>query len=348
MKQVSFWLRAAPAPALVLSLWLAMPVAAAAAELAVLHPEPLTGQGVLLPLRLPPAATAGQDSSEDGSLEALQDVLAPPLEAAVQACRERAGAQDEDAPLLCPVPAALVAAHYGLPAVPGEWHDVHGRRHTVQGGLYFSHAAGSGVGFLLAGQASGPVLAGTVFSSDGGARFLRPHTVPAARWKAWPELAAQTRDWAREHDTRCQGAPACLPAARLLGQLDRLKGDASEYRLSSGARLQMLGAASRPQPRPGDSTAQSFVRVKLWRWVGRDGRAQGIEDPSQWFSSVEAESTACETQCSWQWDSGPEIFEFAGRVFVFGAYAGGTVHGYQFIEVLPRRIRPLGGYRWGS
>lgn len=320
---------------------------AAAAHLAVLHPDPQTGQALLLPLPLP-LPPAGQDVGASGKLEALQDMLAPAVEAAVQACRVIADPQGEDKPLRCPLPAALVAAHYGLATTPTEWRDRRGRRHAVQGGLYFSDAAGGAVAFVLAGRAAEVGDAGTVLSSDGSARFLRPHAVPAAAWKAWPELAAHTQAWARDYTTHCPPAQRCPPAPKLLGRLDRLRGGASEYRLASGARLQMLGASARPQPVAGEGAARAFVMIRLWRWQGADGRARQISDESRWFSSVELESESCETQCSWQWDSQPEVFEFAGRSFVFGAFVGGTVHGYQLAEVLPHGIRPLGGYRWGS
>lgn len=327
-----------------LAMAIAMALPAQATQLAVLHLDAHTGHAIALPV----LDVSKTREGEAGGPGHRQDALSPALQAAMQGCRERAGGAAEHLPLSCPLPAALVASHHALGSVPAVWHDPRGRRHAVQGGVYFSNAAGDGVGFLLAPSAFQAGAGGTVLTSDGRARFLRPQAVPRAAWQAWPQLAVQTRAWAREYAANCQPAERCRPAATLLGRLHRLRGTASEYRLANGARLQMLGASSAPRPAPRDATQRLYVGIRLWRWQDADGQARQIDDDAQWFSAVELESETCETQCRWQWDGEPQVFEIGGRCFVFGAYAGGTVHGYLFAEATPRAIRSLGGYQWGS
>ncbi len=321
--------------------WAASP--ALAADLAVLHFDPRNGQAIALPvLHLPHTMSAPTEGPVD-----RQNLLSEAMQAAIQACAPPGIDAAEAMSLHCPLPLTLVASHHGLPAAPAAWLDPTGRLHIVQGGLYFREASGDGVGFVLSDGARA-LGAGTVLTTGRPARLLQPRAVPQAVWRAWPELTDAVRTWAREYARDCQPAASCQPHRQLEADLARPRGQAVEYGLPGGGRLQVLRASTRPRPAPQDKTVRVFAVIDLWRWQGQDGRARRMTGDAQQLNSIELENDRCETQCQHRWDGPIEVVEYGGRVFAVGATTGGTTHGYLILEVLPGEIRQLGGYTWGS
>jgi hypothetical protein len=307
-------------------------------EVAVLHIE--NGRRIALPVLTIPGGDRRQLEDMEGRLDMFSDSIG----LVVERCRNRVKTEVEKDSVQCVLPSALVGEHHYMAKVPTSWWDSRGDSYRVLGGRYFQHTPGSGIGFDLGphrGKAKSPIV---VLTSETRASFSDVQVVEPRVWRRWPELAQELAAWRKSEIKHCSEAASCVTN---LASAARMRGAGLEYRLPDGRRLQLLRATSRP-PGAASGTPQPFALAILWRIVAPDGTARVLRDDKEWLTGVTTASDDCASQCRWNWDARPEVFSLSGRTFVFGPYSGGTVEGYQFIEVLPQKLKLLGWYRWGS
>lgn len=329
-----------------------------ATETAVLSTE--GGRLVALPVlsfpMVPEQTKAEGFDSTVGVFESRMDVLS-------DLCTSKKTTTD-DGTWSCAISSSSVAQHHHMRFIPPLWVNSAGAKYSTLGGRIFETGVGRGIGFDL-----GPIPpkfegseGGRVLLSDVSGFPLRA-TIAEAKWKKWPELVSELKRWADQQTARCGQNKVCTKAAALLAVPNRMEGQAREFALPDGRKIQYLTASSQSvgpgvltalnQPDyPGETTSSEpdTLEISLWRVEAKDGTtrvlrfSQGIWP---WLNGeAELRNPYCESQCSGGWN--PEVFTVAGRAFAFGTYQTGTVGGYMFLELTATELKLLGWYRWGS
>ncbi|HEY6095588.1 MAG TPA: hypothetical protein VIU93_11620 [Gallionellaceae bacterium] len=263
----------------------------------------------------------------------------------------------------CKTSIALVAKHHHMGSIPVSWFDSKGHVYEVEGGVYVVSDTGNFVGFSLRPASSGSeekITEDRVLLSrkDG---FAAVKTLPPSEWKDWPEFRQEINSWKSKQLSKCNSKNACKEAVNWLTSEKHIQGEAVEFQISDGRKLQFLRATSSTQsggvlvPKPiyiQDVTPPDSLHTNLWRLVNTDNSVRVLRISNEsWLADLGntiLNDPYCENQCGPSFTGRPEVISAKGRTYIFGSYSGGTVSGYLFFEVLPTELRFLERYRGGS
>jgi len=264
---------------------------------------------------------------------------------------------------VCDPSVRVLAKHYYMSSIPDRWFDAEGNVYESRGVKFnFSERRSSiGFNFQSEDQKSGKSVDTdrVLLSRKEGFGFVR--TLPASEWQEWPEFRQELQSWAKQYFSKCSSVPDCEKSISWLSSSKNFHGEAREFELQDGRKLQFLQAESQTEGdgvlihKPayvGEYAPPDTLTTNLWRLVNTDGSVHILRINDGGWLDVLGNTVLnvpyCESQCDPSWTGNPEVISADGGTFVFGPYAGGTVNGYLFLEVLPTELKFLGWYRWGS
>lgn len=251
----------------------------------------------------------------------------------------------------------LIAEYADMSSIPNAWVNSKGKRYIpFDGGQFGALAMDYAIGFRI----SNPDISD---KSNGQVVLSRPEGFPLARlvpqneWKQWPEFQQELKKWSIGQLEDCKNLPKCKKATDWLVMPEHIEGEAYEYKIDGGRKLQYIQALSRGKGKgvlgylaehSAGARKADELQVSLWRLVNSDGSARVLTNGEVSPPAVSLVDHYCEAQCTADWRGMPTVISWKGFTYVVGASSRGTLHGYVVLEVLPNELKFVGSVDWGS
>lgn len=321
-----------------------LPVPVEQIEVAVLHEE--YGQRLAWPVLSLPSTDRRQLENVENRLGCRTEKMCE----LARLCRENSKPLKDDPTSYvakCPVPYNLVKEQHYMEIAPKYWFDSDKRSYKSLGGIYlFGFGQGDDViGFDIgASNATESSIHNGRALISANSTFAAKRKISPSSWQKWPELLNELHHWKNTRNFECGNDDKCIKTIENLSIIKNMDGYSIEFMLPDGRKLQYLRANS-PIPENKPSSVHednAYLITDIWRIIKANGKSQVLR------AYTNTDTNNCETQCMSGWNRIPDVFTIRGRTFIFGPFSGGTVFGYNFIEVLQKELKTLGQYSGGS